>query len=130
MMNKPEVSTPACHAVAELFDEPQLEEIRLVTGNAFGDLVAQFQANAIAAFTEIEAAISVGDAERLRKAAHRFKGSAATLGAKAVAELAGHIETAGRSGAVNDGAKLLTPLHQVFEQSCSQLQAMLASGVA
>ena len=69
-------------------------------------VVRAFLADAPGRMAQIKAATSMGDAERLRKAAHAMKSSSANVGAKGLAATCSELEEMGRGGTI-DGATLL-----------------------
>jgi signal transduction histidine kinase/DNA-binding response OmpR family regulator/HPt (histidine-containing phosphotransfer) domain-containing protein len=62
-------------------------------------------------------AIEAGDAEELRQAAHRLRGTAANVGACGVAAQCAALEKLGRSGSVAGGASLVRELERRYHQS-------------
>jgi len=80
----------------EHFDVEQLLEMRAVTGDAFDDFVVRFAAAAAEGIAEMRQAVAGDDAAALQTAAHKLKGSAATLGMRAVAEQCYSLEVIGR----------------------------------
>ena len=66
---------------------------------------------------EIAALADSGDAEELRKAAHKLKGSSRTLGASLVGEVAAKIEDAGGAGDVAAARRAVPELEVVFSRT-------------
>ncbi len=83
-------------APVDSVDADQLESLRAIDGGD-GDfltaLVESFLSSSVASLRELAAAAAVSDADALSRAAHRFKGEAATLGASGVAALCAKLET-------------------------------------
>jgi HPt (histidine-containing phosphotransfer) domain-containing protein len=61
-------------------------------------------------------------------AAHGLKGSASTLGALRVSDLAAQIERAGRDGRVDDAAGLLERLAPAVDRASEALSAAARNG--
>jgi len=100
-VTEPSTATTTCTPVTaptELFDHAQLDEMRLVTGDGFGELVQQLHANASEAFAVMRLAVIANDSDALRSAAHKFKGSLVSLGARAAGDIALALEEQGRLG--------------------------------
>jgi CheY-like chemotaxis protein/HPt (histidine-containing phosphotransfer) domain-containing protein len=76
------------------------EALRSVDGDEdfLRELVELFSADCPRLMAEIEAAVAMNDRVGLRRAAHTLKGSAWSLGAAAVAEVAVRLETMGSAG--------------------------------
>jgi len=62
------------------------------------DLLAKFSASAIDSRRDIEAAMTAGDLPALAAAAHRLKGSALAVGARALGEAAATLEKTAKAG--------------------------------
>jgi CheY-like chemotaxis protein len=62
------------------------------------DLLARFSATAVESRRDIEAAMAAGDLPALAAAAHRLKGSASAVGARALGEAAGTLERTAKAG--------------------------------
>ena len=60
--------------------------------------------------TRIKSALEAGDLETMGKEAHQFKGAAANMGAKALAEAALALERIGKSGVAEGGEAALMQL--------------------
>ncbi len=76
----------------QLFDQAQLHEMIDLAGAGFAELVQQFDGNVEAQLHALRTAYSQGDSTTLRRAAHKLKGTSATLGAAALADLCGALE--------------------------------------
>ncbi len=94
-------------------DEPDLVQ----------ELVGLFKREAPPQIAAIRAAITAGDAERLRKAAHSLKGSSANLGVRLVSALGADLEQKGRSGTVEGADALLAQLEREYARACRALDA-------
>jgi CheY-like chemotaxis protein len=75
----------------------------------------------------LSAAIALGDADKVMRAAHTLKGELRTLGAAAPASRAEQLEALGQSGRLEDATTLLAPLtsevHQVLAAATRALNA-------
>ncbi len=87
------------------------------------ELVGLFKRETPPQIEAIRAAITAGDAERLRKAAHSLKGSSANLGVRLVSALGAELEKKGRSGAVAGADALLAQLEREYARACRALDA-------
>ena len=74
---------------------------------------------------QISEAISKGDADALKSAAHSLKGSSANLGALEFAELCQSLETKGRQNSLADSPLIFSLLTQHYEELRSNLVAEL-----
>jgi HPt (histidine-containing phosphotransfer) domain-containing protein len=86
-------------------------------------LVDAFESSGSEDVDTIESAIDKGDAAALEAAAHRLKGSAAMLGATALATMASRMEAAGEQGRI-DGAD---GIRERFISDIRSLRAQLHS---
>jgi signal transduction histidine kinase/DNA-binding response OmpR family regulator len=85
------------------FDDPELSMTR--------DVIALFLADAPQRLAALDAAVAAGDAHALSLAAHALKGSAGNIGATAIHQAAGALETLARDGFPADGAEQVAQLH-------------------
>jgi len=122
---------PPPAAMPELLDRRVLDEIRSFGGPGHPDPLAEvmevYFAHTPPRFAEIRDAIGTGDAEALRMAAHTLKSSSASIGAAAVARLAGRMEAIGRAGTVTGAAPLLRELDVLFPQVKQALETYCKS---
>ncbi len=91
-----------------VLDEAVLDELLATTGDDrtfVEELVHTYLADAPALLEGITAAIGADDAAALVRPAHTLKSSSATVGAARLAGVARELELAGRSGALDDGAR-------------------------
>jgi CheY-like chemotaxis protein len=98
----------------ELFDAAQLFEMREIAGDGFGVLIKRFHASVHQSVQALRAAHQAQDAGDLQRVAHKLKGSAATLGAAALAAHCLELEMLGKSGSVNDAGALIDALVQAY----------------
>ena len=93
-----------------LVDKPaQAELVEVLGEDGFADLLTSFLRSVPVRLGEIEAAVGRGDAAAAAAAAHTLKGAAGNLGFLQLAEMAGRMEAAGKSGKA-DCASPLAPL--------------------
>ncbi len=69
-------------------------------------------------------ALAQGDARGAERAAHTLKASAASVAARALADLAGRVEAQARTGQLHDATLALPQLDAWFAQTAQQLRAM------
>jgi CheY-like chemotaxis protein len=100
-----------------LFDLGHLDEMRLLIGAEFADMAQGLQGVADTAFVSLRTALANGDADAFGKAAHRFKGSLATIGARAATDVALKLELAGRQGNLENVGVLIDNLEALYRQS-------------
>lgn len=79
-------------------DTVTLDELRAVLGDEFAVLVNTFLNDSDKRVSALREALSAQDAERMREAAHSFKGSALNMGAHALAALCRDVEARARAG--------------------------------
>ena len=102
-------NAPAAAEMA-LVDKPaQAELVEVLGEDGFADLLTSFLRSVPVRLGEIEAAVGRGDAAAAAAAAHTLKGAAGNLGFLQLAEMAGRMEAAGKSGKA-DCASPLAPL--------------------
>ncbi len=75
-----------------------ISELKDVMGDEFPLLVDTFVNDSALRIAAINDAVSSGEPESIRRAAHSFKGSASNMGAVHLAKLCGSLEERGRSG--------------------------------
>ena len=71
-------------------------------------------------------AVSEGQPEQLKRAAHNLKGSSNNLGAHMMATLSAELETIGKQGTVEGTAELVTRLEQEYQRVCQALASEIA----
>ncbi len=117
----------------ELFDRAQLLEMRGIAGESFEDLIRQFHGSVSDGLSAIRNAIENGDAVALKRAAHKLKGAAATLGAKTVAERCHALDIIGKEQRMEAAAEQLHCLEQEYlevrryMEACTQRKAACAA---
>jgi HPt (histidine-containing phosphotransfer) domain-containing protein len=117
------VTTPA-------LDRNVLESLRQLTRPGEPDVLREvlvtFLADAPGRVAAITNAIQCQDAHALLRAAHTFKGAAASIGAAGVQSRCLELESAARKGDVDQGAAaLLSALCEEFERVRSEIARLL-----
>lgn len=107
------------------FDTVALQELRLVMGAEFPQLLRAFAADSIMRIESIEQAARAADAEALRQSAHSFKGSSGNMGAGCLSELCRQLEERARNGELDGCAALIRQLHEEYAAVERELDAML-----
>jgi signal transduction histidine kinase/CheY-like chemotaxis protein/HPt (histidine-containing phosphotransfer) domain-containing protein len=92
------------------------------------ELARLFARESRAALAGLRAAMAERDGADIARAAHGLKGSASTLGAVRVSDLATQIERAGRDGRVDDAAALLEQLVPAVDRASEALSAAVQNG--
>lgn len=114
--------TPAPIHVADAhFDSVTLDELHSFYTNdpaTFAELGATYRTESARLLTQIHTALATADAPMLVYAAHRLRGSSASLGAVYVAALCSKLESAGRTGnlegAVDPAALVAAAVEEVY----------------
>ncbi|MCK6480879.1 MAG: Hpt domain-containing protein, partial [Planctomycetes bacterium] len=96
-------------------------------GDIIAELVYIFSSEARPRMERLRAALAARDAEEVRREAHGLKGSAASIGAKALAEIARTLEEGGRAGSVEGGEDLMRDLEEEFDRVRAALDAYVAA---
>jgi two-component system, sensor histidine kinase and response regulator len=86
------------------------------------DVVRMFLDDCPAYVEAVHAAVRDGDAARLRSTAHKLKGAAGYLTAAVVADAAGHLETLGREGRLDEAVTGLERLDAAVAQLIPELR--------
>ena len=87
-------------------DMGRLDELRDSVGGDhefFAELVDEFVADAPVQLEALRAALSSGDADSARRAAHTLKGTSRTFGAETLASLCQEVESAAAAGDLETG---------------------------
>lgn len=92
-----------------------LTELQAVMGDDFTLLVETFTSDSTQRIAAIIEAISVGDADAIRRAAHSFKGSAGNMAATRLAELCRQLEELGHSSSVQGCLALQERIIEEYE---------------
>jgi len=120
---RPEESTPA-------LDLAVLAEWRQFQGEGEPDIVLElieaFQFETPPLLEALRQAVTEGQPEQLKRAAHNLKGSSNNLGALTMAALSAELETIGKHGTVEKAAELVTRLEQEYRRVCRALATEIA----
>jgi CheY-like chemotaxis protein/HPt (histidine-containing phosphotransfer) domain-containing protein len=100
----------------EQIDLAQLHEMREVVGAGFSSLIIQFHGNVHAAIESMRRSVASCDHVGLGTAAHKLKGSVATLGATQMAAQCLRLELLGKSGSVAGALDLIEELVRLYLQ--------------
>ncbi len=92
-----------------------LAELRTVMGEEFSLLVETFASDSVQRIAAIKDAVSAGDAENIRRAAHSFKGSAGNMAAIRLAEFCRQMEELGYAGKVRECVALQDSIVEEYE---------------
>ena len=125
-------SAEAHDASAAAIDEPinprALDAIRHLPGPNGALLVEKvigaFLADTPPRFAQLQSAVSAGNAEALRKAAHALKSSSANVGAEHLARLCKELEAVGRKATVDGARTLLMDVESELPRVLATLQTM------
>jgi len=110
--------------MTEIIDRSVLVTLSESVGDEFvGELIDTFIEEAPGMFLEMKQALSNGDADAFRRAAHSLKNNANTFGATELAEYAKALEYMARENDLNIGNKLET-LKVSYEQAIKQLKSI------
>ena len=101
--------------IAEAIDHAIFEEIRVQLGATFGEYLAVFQRDATRYVAALEAQQGHPDLRTITATAHTLRGSAGTIGAVGAARIAQEIESAARSGKVDNLATAVAALRASLE---------------
>jgi len=114
----------------ELFDLEQLLEMRAIAGESFDELVEQFHGSASEGLAALRNALENHDWVALKRAAHKLKGAAATLGAKLVAARCHSLETASKEQSMDAAAEHLHCLEQEYSAVRRHMSACVSACAA
>ena len=100
---------------ASALDSVTFNQLREILGAALPQAIAPFLEDTPLGLAELEAAVQRGDAEMARAKAHALKGSAANLGARALAQLAHEAEQLALAGQLGAVTPLLPRLRACYD---------------
>ena len=95
----------------------QDEFLREIAGIFFEDMPRRI--------TELDTSLAVGDTAKFSRAAHSIKGSSGNLGAVALRDIAGRLETRSQKDGLGDVAGLLASLKVEFERAQVELTKII-----
>jgi CheY-like chemotaxis protein/HPt (histidine-containing phosphotransfer) domain-containing protein len=102
------------HLPREYFDLEQLLEMRSIAGETFNALVEQFHGSAGEILGKLHAAIDGDDSVTLRRAAHKLKGAATTLGIRKLSEQCYALELIGKENRMGAASECLAALEKEY----------------
>ncbi len=112
-------------------DASLLAEIRSLQMEGEPDLLAElieaYQKNSQKLMEQISEAIAAGDANRLRRASHSFKGSSGNLGALRLCEMCGEMETLAEQNELDAIAMLFREIEKEYQNAIAALQAEISA---
>ncbi|MBI5713891.1 MAG: Hpt domain-containing protein [Chloroflexi bacterium] len=102
----------------EAIDRAVLKELRSLQEEGEPDLIVElsetFRAEAPTLSAAMRTAVTLGNADKLKQAAHSLKGSSAGVGAKPLSALSAEVETLGRNGSVTGAAEKIDQIEQEY----------------
>jgi HPt (histidine-containing phosphotransfer) domain-containing protein len=98
-----------------------LEELRAIDEDLLREVAGIFAADVPQQIVAVRAALAAGDAGAVERAAHRLKGIALGVGARALADAAAVLEHAGRAGDLGRAAPGAPGLDAAFEAARAAL---------
>ena len=106
-------------------DSAVLAELRSLSGpgeDLLADVVAVFREDAPRQIRDVQAALAAGDVTAVQRTAHRLKGTANGVGARAMGHVAAAIESAARAGDVGGAAAAAQGLEDAFHTARAALE--------
>ncbi len=97
----------------------------MVLGDDFTVLINTWQADSQKRLSMLRAALSDGDASRLRETAHSLKGSSLNLGALRLGDCCLALESAARNGTLDQASVLLVAIETEYDAVAPLLIASL-----
>ena len=76
-------------------------------GEGFASLTRRFESNAVGQVRELHAAVELMDTARVGQLAHKLRGAAVSLGARALADVCADLEAQARLGELSRASALL-----------------------
>lgn len=108
----------------ERIDRSVLDGLSETVGEDFmGELIDTFLEEAPGMIDEMEQALSAGDADKFRRAAHSLKSNANTFGAMVLSEKARELEYMARENDLNIGDRLQV-LKETYENAAEELKSL------
>ena len=92
------------------------------------EIVGMFQQDTPLRITELEDSLGAGDAVTFKRAAHSIKGSSANMGANALKDVAGSLESASDTTPIASLAPSIDGIRAEFERAKAELERVLAAG--
>jgi PAS domain S-box-containing protein len=121
----PGLGQPA-EAAEEVLDARAFADLCGVAGPEFvRELADQFRSDAPALLATMAAAVAEGNASLLQASAHSLKGSAAALGARALAAVCARLEGHGRAGTPQDAGPLVREAERQYQAAVAALDGAI-----
>ena len=98
----------------ELIDRDQFDEMRQIAGDGFAALLDQFHVSVRDQLEALRVALQTQDAAALKRAAHKLKGTTATLGAKGLAARCSELEKMGAAAQFDGAAEKIEQLATAY----------------
>jgi CheY-like chemotaxis protein/HPt (histidine-containing phosphotransfer) domain-containing protein len=95
-------------------DRAQFNEMQQITGEGFAELLQQFHLSVRDGLEALRVALQMQDAQSLRRAAHKLKGTVATLGATDLAARCLELETMGHAGTLEGATEKIEQLAAAY----------------
>jgi PAS domain S-box-containing protein len=113
-------------------DESVLDSLAALQGEEDGDIVAElteiFVKETEPRLERLEGAVAAGDADVLHRESHGLKGTAASIGARRLAQVAKVMEEGGRAGSTEGAEALLRDLREEYARVKAALRARVGRG--
>jgi HPt (histidine-containing phosphotransfer) domain-containing protein len=106
-------------------DTDTLNMLKEVMEDGFENLLNTFISDSKGRIEDLRQAISVGDDDGVRRAAHSLKGSSGNLGANPLAALCLSVESRGKDGDLSGLETELEKIEQEYQQVAAIMKAML-----
>jgi HPt (histidine-containing phosphotransfer) domain-containing protein len=104
--------------------EQLADDMGLAPGEIIPDLVESLENDTKNALANMQDALAAKDEESLQRAAHKLKGSCATLGVETAANLAQELEDEVRAGNIAFVSSMVERLEVVCRQSLDELRSL------
>jgi PAS domain S-box-containing protein len=121
-------ATGTASAPPPLLEQRVVAELRSTDPDLLRELVELFRSHAPGLVSNLKEAVAVGEAEGVRRGAHKLKGAAASLGARALASVCAELEARGRHGAVADVAATVPALDRLLRETIAALEEAARTG--
>ncbi len=109
----------------EHINRSAFEDLRAMTGTDFlGEMIDTFLDDAPQQIQTMQTALSAGDVDAFRRAAHSLKSNAASFGADQLAELAYELELLGRQNQLADVGTRLDILEKAYQFAAVKLKEL------
>lgn len=105
-------------------DLEALTQLKAIMGNEFSMLIETFANDSVVRIECIRDAVSGGNPDEIRRAAHSFKGSASNMGAPQLTELCRTLEDKGHSGDTQGCDELVGRIEDEFRAVAEQLRKL------